>query len=212
MGRLVIATIMILLCGTWIHGAERPRPQRGGKPATQPAATAPAASAGETRVPLNITGGHETDPRDHGRPVVLVAAGLGVPEEVFRETFTHVRPSRNGPPDAELARRNKQALMEGLGKYGVTNDRLDEVSNFYRYNGSRGEMWKNTPAEAYSVVKNGAITSIVVSKPGAGYSSTPRITAPGFEGVELKATVVFDKDLGKNGAIKEIAVVHEPKK
>jgi hypothetical protein len=38
----------------------------------------------ETKVPVNFSGGHETDPRDHGRPVVLVAAALKVRPEVFR--------------------------------------------------------------------------------------------------------------------------------
>src|SRR4051794_19750775 len=83
------------------------------------------ADVGETQVPLAITGGHDTDPRDHGRPVVLIAAALKVTDDVFRETFTHVRPAgpgRNGPTDAE-ARANKKALMDGLSKYDVTNDR-----------------------------------------------------------------------------------------
>ncbi|NBQ65466.1 MAG: hypothetical protein EBT95_08050 [Verrucomicrobia bacterium] len=31
-----------------------------------------------TRVPVVFSGGHETDPRDHGRPVVLIAGALGV--------------------------------------------------------------------------------------------------------------------------------------
>ena len=45
------------------------------------------------RIELNFTGGYDTDPRDHGRPVVLVAAGLGVAPEVFREAFSHVHPA-----------------------------------------------------------------------------------------------------------------------
>src|SRR4051812_47520904 len=80
--------------------------------------------------PVTFTGGHDTDPRDGGRPVVLVAAGLGVPPEVFREAFRGVTPARNGRPSAEEARRNKEALMKVLGPRGVTNDRLDEVSNY----------------------------------------------------------------------------------
>lgn len=34
---------------------------------------------GITRVPVVFSGGHETDPRDHGRPVVLIAGALGIP-------------------------------------------------------------------------------------------------------------------------------------
>lgn len=203
--RLLSIAILLLLAAP-LNAAERRGPRRDAPPATRPASE-PAAAADETRVPITIAGGHETDPRDHGRPVILVAAGLKVPEEVFRETFTHVHPSRNGPPDGELARRNKQALRDGLGKYGVTNDRLDEVSNFYRYQSSKGEMWRNTPAEGYAVVKNGAITAVVLTNAGAGYSSEPKVTVKGFDNVQLKTTLSFGIDLQKNGSIKEISVV-----
>jgi hypothetical protein len=64
--------------------------------------------------------------------------------------------------------------MNALAQYGVTNDRLDEVSNFYRYVRSRGELWKNAPAEGYTVVKNGQVTSVTITKPGYGYSRRRR--------------------------------------
>src|SRR5580693_7679729 len=92
-------------------------------------------AAGESQAPVTFTGGHDTDPRDHGRPVVLIASALKVSSDVFREAFSHVHPAgpgKNGPTDSE-ARANKAALMNALGKFGVTNDRLNEVSNFYRY-------------------------------------------------------------------------------
>ena len=49
-----------------------------------------------TRVPVNFSGGHETDPRDHGRSVVLVASALGVTSEVFRAAFSNVHPAGPG--------------------------------------------------------------------------------------------------------------------
>src|SRR3954471_14804414 len=75
--------------------------------------------AAETKVPVTFSGGHETDPRDHGRPVVLVAAGLGVAPEVFRDAFSGVHPAGpgSGGPTREEAQKNKQALMSVLGKY-----------------------------------------------------------------------------------------------
>jgi hypothetical protein len=36
-----------------------------------------------TRVAVVFSGGHETEGVDHGRPVVLIAAALGVKPEVF---------------------------------------------------------------------------------------------------------------------------------
>ena len=34
------------------------------------------------RIPVQFTGGHDTDPVDQGRPVVLIAAALGVEPEI----------------------------------------------------------------------------------------------------------------------------------
>jgi hypothetical protein len=176
----------------------------------RPAAAGAPATADGTRLPITITGGHDTDPRDHGRPVALVAAALKVPDAVFRETFTHVRPAgpgRNGPTPDE-ARANKQALMDGLAKYGVTNDRLDEVSNFYRYAAFNGDkLWRNTPAEAYATVRDGVVTGVTITKGGAGYTTPPTLSIAGMEGAKLQATLEFGTDCAKNGSIKEITVV-----
>ncbi len=91
--------------------------------------------AGAKRVPVVFSGGHETVGIDHGRPVALIAAALGITDDVFREAFSRVRPARpgSGGPTNEEAQQNKAALMKALGKYGFTNERLDAVSNFYRY-------------------------------------------------------------------------------
>ena len=47
-----------------------------------------------------IQGGYETDSRDNGRPVRLIAAALEVPDEVFREAFAGVphRPATHRTP------------------------------------------------------------------------------------------------------------------
>src|SRR4051794_34240316 len=71
----------------------------------------------ETKVPVTFTGGHDLDPRDNGRPVVLIAAALGVKAEVFREAFRGVTPAGNRQPTGEEARRNKEALMKVLAPY-----------------------------------------------------------------------------------------------
>jgi hypothetical protein len=118
---------------------------------------ATAARADETKVPVTFSGGHETDPQDKGRPVVLVAGALGVKPEVFRKAFSGVTPSKNGPPTGAEARKNKEALMKVLGPLGITNDRLDEVSNQYRYRPQAGELWPTTQARAVAIVENGAI-------------------------------------------------------
>ena len=166
-------------------------------------------NAAETKIPITLSGGHETDPKDHGRPVVLVAAGLGVKPEVFRKAFSGVTPARGRGPTGEEARRNKQALMKVLGPFKVTNERLDEVSNYYRYRPQEGEMWPTTPAKAYAVVEEGKIKKVVVTDPGSGYSSPPKATVKGFEKVRLEAKVKFVTDLKKNGGIESIEMAHE---
>ena len=108
--------------------------------------------AAETKLPVTFSGGHETDPKDHGRPVVLVAAALGVKPDVFRKAFSGVTPARGRGPTGEEARRNKEALLKVLAPYKVTNERLDEVSDYYRYRPQKGELWPTTSAKAYAVV------------------------------------------------------------
>ena len=163
----------------------------------------PARSDVGTQVPLAITGGHDTDPRDRGRPVVLVAAGLGVTADVFRDAFHNVHPAPpgQGGPTPDEARRNKAVLLGALAKYGVTNQRLDEVSNFYRYQRERDELWRHSAAAGYAVVRNGQVVSVKLSNTGAGYSSLPDVRVPGYPNAKLKAKVSFGTDLANNGSL-----------
>jgi len=155
-----------------------------------------------------ISGGFDTDPQDHGRPVVLIAAALGVPTEVFREAFSGVTPAGlDRGPTSEEAQRNKEALMKVLSPYGITNDRLDEVSNYYRYNGKRGESWKRTLATATPTVSNGVVTGFTITNPGSGYSSAPTVTIKGPNGtVTAKATVTYTTDFKTNGSLTSITL------
>jgi hypothetical protein len=165
------------------------------------------ACAKEMSVPVTLSGGHETDPQDHGRPVALVAGALRVAPEVFREAFKGVTPSRNGPPSPAEARRNKQALMKVLGPHQVTNERLDEVSNHYRYRPQAGEMWPTTPAKAHAIVEDGKIKSIVVDESGSGYNSPPRAKVQGMAETQLDVSLDFGDDFAKNGSIRSITIV-----
>jgi len=166
--------------------------------------TASAASNGEVQVV--ITGGHDTDPRDGGRPVVLIASALGVPSEVFREAFTHVNPASAGmEPNPVQVRLNKSALLNALGPYGVTNDFLDTVSNYYRYNRSAGETWPQTPATATAIITNGVVTGFEITNPGSGYSSVPIITILNSD-VTATATLAFTSDFSTNGSLAAITL------
>ena len=155
--------------------------------------------AAET-VTVTIEGGLETDPVDNGRPVVLIAAALGVPTEVFREAFSGVSPAGAGEEvDEQRAQANKAVLLSVLGPYGITNDQLDAASNFYRYNGSAGELWPNEPATA--TFSDGVIT---ITNPGYGYSSAPTVTLS--NGQTATATLAYGTDTATNGSVTAITV------
>jgi hypothetical protein len=156
-------------------------------------------------VTVTISGGHETDPLDNGRPVVLIAAALGVPTDVFREAFSGVSPAGAGQNvDSERATANKAALLSVLGSYGVTNDELDTVSNFYRYVASDGELWSHRDATAVAVVEDGVVTGFVITDPGFGYSSPPTITLS--TGATRIAGVSYGLDLATNGSLANITL------
>ena len=165
-----------------------------------------AAQTSEKHVALSISGGHDTDRRDGGRPVVLVAAGLGVPTEVFRKAFSGVHPARNGRPEPGQVHQNKDALLAVLAPYGITNDQLDRVSDFYRYRPQSGELWRHSDAEGYAIVVKGKVTGFRITKPGYGYSSVPAVSVPGFENLRLKVEVLYSTKSDTNGSLKSIVI------
>jgi hypothetical protein len=165
----------------------------------------------EMKVPVTFSGGHEIGTKDFGRPVVLIAAALGVKPEVFREAFSGVTPARGRGPSGDEARKNKAALLKVLAPHGVTNERLDEVSNYYRYQPQRGELWPTTAAKAHAVVENGKIKRIVITDPGSGYCSPPEMKLEGFPDAQFKSSLALSKDLKKNGGIQKLEVVASEK-
>jgi hypothetical protein len=139
--------------------------------------------------------------------VVLVASMLGVDPAVFREAFSHVSPAPGGSePEAAQVNLNKSALLAALGPYGITNERLDLVSNHYRYSASAGEFWPTTAASAHAVVRDGVVVEIVIDAPGSGYTSAPTITVPGFPNLAATATIAFTNDFATNGRVDSITV------
>lgn len=167
--------------------------------------------AAETRVPVTFSGGHDLGKNDYGRPCTLMAAALGVKPDEFRKAFSGVTPARGRGPTGDEARRNKQALMKVLGPLKVTNERMDEVANYYRFRPQSGELWPTKAAQAEAIVQDGKITKIVVTDPGSGYCSPPKATVKGFDDVRLEAKIKYDKDLKKNGGIEAVEVVRDKK-
>jgi hypothetical protein len=165
--------------------------------------------AEETKVPVTFSGGHELSKNDFGRPINLMAAGLGVKPDEFRKAFSGVTPARGRGPTGAEQRRNKEALMKVLAPLGVTNDRMDEVANYYRFRPQNGELWPTKNAEAYALVDDGKIKKIVVTEPGSGYNTPPKATIGGFKSIRLEAKIKYDINLKKNGGIEEVTLSKE---
>ncbi len=161
----------------------------------------------KSNITAQVSGGHDTNPVDNGRPVILIANALGVPETVFREAFSHVRPAPGGEaPDPRQVDRNKEALLTPLGPYGVRNDRLDEVSNYYRYRPETGELWQHRDAQIRVSVVKGKAPQVTVEDAGAGYSSLPVITVPGHPEFRVSARLRFTRDLATNGSLEAVTI------
>ena len=139
---------------------------------------------------------------------MLVASALGVTSEVFRDAFSGVHPAGpgRGGPTREEAQANKRVLMDKLGKFGITNERLDEVSNFYRYPPGARTLWKHKDAEANALVKNGAVVGFEIVIGGYGYTTPPAVTVPGMKGPAPKVELAFGKDFEKNGSVAKITL------
>jgi hypothetical protein len=163
--------------------------------------------AAEMKVPVTFSGGHEIGKDDYGRPIPLIAAALAVKPEVFRKAFSGVTPARGRGPSREEARKNKEALLKVLAPHGVTNERLDEVSDYYRFRPQAGEFWPTTAAKGHAIVEDGKLKKIVVTEPGAGYCSPPTVQVEGFKDVEVKTTLEFSKNLKTNGGISAIEIL-----
>lgn len=161
---------------------------------------------GRSKVPVVFEGGYETKPVDHGRPVILIASALGVEEQVFRDAFSNVNPAPGGTiPGQHRVMDNKKILMDALGPHGITNERLDSVSNYYRYSKGWGQMWKHRPAKAYAIVENGRVTDFEIVDGGAGYSSLPKISIKGVASMDSKIELSYGRDFESNGSIISIS-------
>ena len=160
---------------------------------------------GSMKIRCQVIGGHDTNPVDRGRPVVLIAAALNVTTEIFREAFSRVQPAPAGSfPSSNRVHQNKQVLLSALAKHGVSNERLDEVSDYYRYNPSGGGLWPTEDAVIYAIVKDNAVVRFEIEQQGAGYSSTPRLEVPSLATPSIKVQLSFGAQLEKNGSIESV--------
>ncbi len=166
----------------------------------------PSGPSSNAKADVSFADGHETDPQDRGRPVVLIAAALGVKTQVFRDAFSGVTPARNGKPTADHARANKQVLMAALSPHGITNERLDEVSNYYRYQPQDGGLWRHGEAKATAIVTEGKVTGFEIADAGHGYSTPPNVSVSGFPNLKIKVTLGFSEKMAENGRVTALEI------
>jgi len=197
---LAVTVLATASCGGYDSGQAQAAPQ------TSTASDDPTNST-ITRLPVVISGGHDTDPRDHGRPVILVAGGLGAAPEVFRDAFSGVQPVAPGSqPDQARAQQNKAVLLAALRQYGITNEQLGAVSDYYRYQPGTGTLWPTRAAVITATIKAGTVTSFDVTDGGAGYSSQLSISVPGAACGPVAVNLSYSRDLAKNGSIGSVAL------
>lgn len=203
---VTLAVVMMAGCGNAPDSNGRGRPSQNGENVHVGGETAIGDALAGTVV---FRGGYETNPIDRGRPVALIAAALGVETEVFRQAFSGVTPAHGrGPSEAE-ARANKKVLLDALGKFGISNERLDEVSNYYRYQPQSGELWQHTPATATATVEHGEVVSVQITNAGAGYMTPPTVVVAGHPDVRIEATLEFTQNLQTNGRLASLTVVEQ---
>jgi hypothetical protein len=170
----------------------------------------PAATETSARhvVPVTLVGGFVIGANDYGRPVPLYASMLGVSPAVFRRAFSGVYPDAAHDPTSVQQQDNKAALMSVLAAYQITNDELDRVANYYRFNSVAGQTWPHRQARAEAVVENGRVTSIRVLDGGAGYTTAPAGVIAGQPSAAAVARVVFTTSFATNGHIGTITLSH----
>ena len=199
LARLALA-VGLLAVLVWARSPARRDGGRGPQARTAELSNAPKGT-------VIFRGGYDTDPRDHGRRVSLIAAALGVSDEVFRQAFKAVTPSRWGAPSPLLAQANKKVLLDALGTHGVSNERLDAVSDYYRYNGSSGEIWKHSAAAATAIITDGEVVGFTITNAGAGYLTAPTVSVVGYGNVQVEICIEFSNDFNTNGRVTSLTVL-----
>ncbi len=113
-----------------------------------------------------------------------------------------MRPACGGSePSASRVRANKTVLRAAPAAHGVTNERLDTVSDYYRYAPGRNSLWTNRPAVASALVKDGAIIGYKLLHDGSGYTTPPVARVTGFPHAHPTVSLVFGTNLAANGSI-----------
>lgn len=88
-------------------------------------------------VPVSASQAKPASPPIHKRPTHLVAADLGVPEQVFIDCFSGVSPEASHDPSVAQQHANKAILLPCLQAENpsITNEKLDSVMDKYRPEG-----------------------------------------------------------------------------
>ncbi|GAB1644691.1 hypothetical protein KRMM14A1259_51140 [Krasilnikovia sp. MM14-A1259] len=156
---------------------------------------------------VTLSGGFELRSHDYGRPVPLYASMLGVEPDTFRQAFSGVHPDPSHDPSGAEQETNKAALLEVLAQHDVTNERLDEVANYYRFNDSKNETWPRRTAKVYAIVKDGKVTGFRLDDVGVGYTYPPTVSVSGHPEVRATVRLAFTKDFATNGHVESVDLV-----
>ena len=81
------------------------------------------------------------------------------------------------------------------------------MSNYYRYSKTRGQMWRTKPAKIEAIVRDEKIAGFTIVYAGAGYSSPPSVSVPGFADAGVVVKLKFGTDLETNGSIESVTLL-----
>ena len=112
-------------------------------------------------------------------------------------------------PDPQQVMRNKRACSyRPLGPYGVNNDRHGySVGSLPLRAQPRRHVADDAGEGVCDRVRDGVVTGVTFTDGGSGYSSPPAVSISGMPNVKVTATLSFDADFKKNGAVKELTVL-----
>ncbi|BFU46250.1 hypothetical protein KRMM14A1004_44870 [Krasilnikovia sp. MM14-A1004] len=161
-------------------------------------------SSTDAQATATLSGGFELTSHDYGRPVPLYASMLGVEPDTFRQAFSGVHPDPGHDPSGSEQETNKAALLAVLAPHDVTNEKLDEVANYYRFNDTEGQTWPHRTAKVHAIVKDGRVTGFQLDDAGVGYTYPPTVSVSGHPEVRATVRLAFTKDFATNGHIASV--------
>ena len=139
--------------------------------------------------------------------MVLIAAALKVPTEVFRKAFSGVTPAAGGQePEAGQVHRNKETLLCVPAPTASPTTNLTRSPTITDTAAAKERCGEMSPAAATAIIHDGVVTGFTITNAGSANSSPPGISIAGMDDPNAKVKLHFGTDFRTNGSIQEITL------